>query len=133
MWWMARAGLLAAFGIMLFGTPARADDLAGRWLNVGSTFAGRYASYITFDGNGGVLEDVQIAAAPGAGGSGMTRCQGRYGFDGQTLTMQWGGCMTCPAGGGCMPSPPTYMPTGGPVAILGPGIITIGGDRFTRQ
>lgn len=109
---------------------AMAQSLEGRWMNVGNNGQGsQYAYYVSFAGNGALQTEMDIAASGGIG-SGVTRCQGSYQFNGQLLQTQ-GSCVVCPAGTGCVQGPPLQL--GGPVQFQNSVTFSIGGDVFRRQ
>lgn len=123
--------VIVGWGAIFGCGSAMAQSLEGRWLNVGSTMQnGRYALHVFFAGNGTLQSEMGIEA-PGTQGSGVTRCQGRYQFDGQTLQTR-GSCVVCPAGGmGCVQGPPLQL--GGPVQFQDPYTLNISGDIFRRE
>jgi hypothetical protein len=124
--WLAFIGWSAFFGC----GSAMAQNIQGRWLNAGSNGQGaQYQWHVFFAGNGALQTEMDVAA-PGTQGSGVTRCQGSYQFDGQTLQTQ-GSCVVCPAGIACVPGPPLQLY--GPVEFQDPYTFSIGGDVFRRE
>jgi hypothetical protein len=123
--------VIAGSGAMFGGGSASAQSLEGQWLNVGSAMQGaQYALHVFFAGNGALQYEMGIES-PGGQGSGVTRCQGRYQFDGQNLQTE-GSCMVCPASGiGCVQGPPLQF--GGPVQFQDPYTLSISGDIFRRE
>jgi hypothetical protein len=124
---IAIAGWAALFGC----GSAMAQSIQGRWVNAGNTAqGGQYQYHVFFAGNGALQTEADISAAPGTLGSGVTRCQGSYQFDGQTLQTQ-GSCVVYAAGGGSAPGPPIQLY--GPVEFQDQNTFSIGGDVFRRE
>ena len=129
---MNRYLIAAALLVGLAATPAAAQNLQGRWLNVGNVAqGGTYAFTVIFDGRGSLQSETALSGSPGQA-SGVTQCQGTYQISGGNLATRWSSCRMC-ISGGCMDSTAYAQPFGGPVQFLNQDNMTISGDRFSRQ
>jgi hypothetical protein len=129
---MNRYLTVVALVVGLAATPATAQDLQGRWLNVGNTAqGGTYAFTVIFDGRGSLQSETALSGSPGQA-AGTTQCQGNYQISGGNLATRWSSCRTC-ISGGCMNTTAYAQPFGGPVQVLNQDNVTISGDRFSRQ
>jgi hypothetical protein len=120
-----------------YGQPA-ADSMSGRWMGVGrSADKGvPFSQTLYFGPNGQLQMEFAISSDPRTGlGSGITRCEGSYRYDGTALSTSYSSCAACPAGMQCFAAPqavPTFN-AAGPVQFAEANAFRWGDLVFRRQ
>ena len=126
--------VLALAGLVCASHAAHAEDIAGRWINRGSTpDGGRYSLTVIFDGKGKVETEASVTSARTSVGSGAIRCSGLYKLEADNVEYEWASCRSCPVGKACTPFPTQEMGLGGPVRFEGSDLLHVGPETFRRE
>ncbi len=133
---------IALAALVSLSAPAQqqpaANSMNGRWMGVGrSADKGvPFAQTLYFGPNGQVQMEFAMSSDPRTGlGSGTTRCEGSYRFDGTALTTSYAACTMCPAGMECMAAPQavSMFSASGPVQFSETSAFRWGDMVYRRQ